>query len=103
RPMPSISNGASPRPPHSPGRPSMPATPSFDYAVVRIVPRVEREEFINAGVILFCLELEFLEARVSLDSHRVLALFPDADLGTIEDHLHSVPRICAGGEGSGPI
>ena len=81
----------------------MPAALSFDYAVVRIVPRVELEEFINAGVILFCLERNFLEARVELDRARVLALFHDADVALIEEHLLAVPRICLGGEGSGPI
>ena len=54
----------------------MPALPSFDYATVRVVPRVEREEFVNAGVILLCLERDFLGARVELDPARVRALFP---------------------------
>jgi len=77
--------------------------PSFDYAVLRIVPRVERGEFVNAGVVLYSSERDFLEARVELDRDRVRALFPDADLATIEEHLLAVPRVCAGGEGSGPI
>ncbi len=81
----------------------MPTTHSFDYAVVRIVPRVELEEFVNAGVIVFCLERDFLDARVELNRERVLALFPGADLAMIEEHLLAVPRICAGGDGSGPI
>jgi hypothetical protein len=81
----------------------VPATCSFDYAVVRVVPRVEREEFVNAGVILFCLERDFLGARIELDPARVRALWPEADLATIEEHLAAVPRVCAGGEGSGPI
>jgi len=81
----------------------VPATLSFDYAVLRVVPRVEREEFVNAGVILFCLARDFLAARVEIDRARVLALFPGADLALIEEHLLAVPRICAGGEGSGPI
>jgi hypothetical protein len=81
----------------------VPAAHSFDYAVLRVVPRVEREEFINAGVILFCLARGFLDARVELDRARVLALFPGADLATLEEHLASVPRICAGGDGAGPI
>lgn len=81
----------------------MPALLSFDYAVLRVVPRVELEEFVNAGVILFCLEREFLEARVELDAARVQALFPEADQALIERHLQAVPRICAGGEDSGPI
>jgi hypothetical protein len=81
----------------------VPAKLSFDYAVVRIVPRVDREEFVNAGVILFCMEVDFLEAGVELDRDRVLALFPEADLALIEQHLRAVPQICAGHEGSGPI
>jgi hypothetical protein len=81
----------------------VPAQSSFDYAVVRVVPRVDREEFVNAGVILFCLERDYLGARVALDAGRVRALFPGADLALIEEHLLAIPRICAGGEGSGPI
>lgn len=81
----------------------MPARSSFDYAVVRVVPRVDREEFVNAGVILFCLERDFLGARVELDRERVRALFPGAELAAIEEHLLAIPRVCAGGEGSGPI
>jgi hypothetical protein len=71
--------------------------------VLRVVPRVEREEFVNAGIVLFCLERDFLEARVELDRARVLALHPEADLATIEEHLLAVPRIAAGGEDGGPI
>lgn len=81
----------------------MPAPLSFDYAVIRVVPRVELEEFVNAGVIVFCLEREFLEARVHLDRPRILALFPGADLTLIEEHLNAIPRICGGGGSSGPI
>jgi Protein of unknown function (DUF3037) len=81
----------------------VPAQSSFDYAVVRLVPRVEREEFVNVGVILFCRARDFLGARVALDPARVRALFPDADLGTIEEHLRAIPCICDGKEGSGPI
>ncbi len=81
----------------------MPALLSFDYAVFRVVPRVEREEFVNAGVVLFCLERDFLEARIELDVARLRALFPGADLPSIEDHLNAVRAVAAGGEGSGPI
>ncbi len=81
----------------------MPARPSFDYAVVRVVPRVEREEFVNAGVILFCSEADWLGAKVTLPRERLLALFPGADLDTLAGHLEAIPRIAAGGEGSGPI
>ncbi len=81
----------------------MPTLLSFDYAVIRVVPLVEREEFVNAGVVLFCLERDFLQARVELDRDRVRALFSGADLGLIEDHLLAVRTIAAGGDGSGPI
>lgn len=81
----------------------MPAQSSFDYAVVRVVPRVEREEFVNAGVILFCLERDYLAARVELDGERVRALWPEVDLALVEEHLAAIPRICAGGEEGGPV
>lgn len=81
----------------------MPAPVSFDHAAIRVVPRVDREEFVNAGVILFCFERDFLQARVRLDAQRLLALHPEADVAAIEQHLAAIPRICAGGEGSGPI
>jgi hypothetical protein len=81
----------------------VPAQPSFDYAVVRVVPRAEREEFVNAGVVLFCSERDWLGARVELDRPRVLALDPAADLAEIDEHLRAIPLVCAGGEGSGPI
>lgn len=81
----------------------MPVRSSFDYAIVRVVPRVEREEFVNAGVILFCLQRDFLGARVQLDPGRVLALWPDTDLALVEEHLAAIPMVCAGGPGSGPI
>ncbi len=70
---------------------------------MRVVPRVDREEFVNAGAIVFCRERDFLAARVELDPARVRALAPDADLAVIEEHLRAIPAICAGGEGSGPI
>jgi hypothetical protein len=81
----------------------VPGKPSFDYAVVRVVPRVDREEFVNAGVILFSSERDVLLARVELDRERVRALWPDADLAMLEEHLAAIPRICAGGAQAGPI
>jgi hypothetical protein len=81
----------------------VPALPSFDYAVLRVVPRVEREEFVNAGVVLFCLARDFLDARTELDPARVRALDPAADLALIAEHLDAFARVCRGGEGSGPI
>jgi hypothetical protein len=77
--------------------------PSFDYAVVRVVPRVEREEFVNAGVILFCLERDFLAARVEVNALRLLALWPGIDLDLVGEHLAAIPRICAGSQDAGPI
>ncbi len=81
----------------------MPAHNSFDYAIIRVVPRVEREEFINAGVILYCLTRRYLDARVELDERRLLALAPDADVELLRSHLESIPRLCAGGKAAGPI
>ncbi|HLL03083.1 MAG TPA: DUF3037 domain-containing protein [Myxococcaceae bacterium] len=81
----------------------MPARSSFDYAIVRVMPRVERGEFINAGVILYCLTSRFLAAKVELDERRLLALAPEVDVATVLGNLEAIPRICAGGRGSGPI
>src|SRR5439155_14343289 len=69
------------RRPAPPWRPlSMPVRRSFDYAIVRVVPRVEREEFLNAGVILFCRTLDYLDARVEFDAQRLAALVAEPDL-----------------------
>lgn len=81
----------------------MPALSSFDYAIVRVVPRVERGESLNAGVILFCLERDFLRARIEVDEPRLRALWPETDLDLIRQHLETIPRICAGTPEGGPI
>ncbi len=81
----------------------MPVPSSFDYAVIRVVPRVDREEFLNAGVLLYCLSKGFLGARVELDETRLLALAPEVDVGLLRSHLEALPRICAGGADAGPI
>lgn len=81
----------------------MPRHSSFDYAVIRVVPRVEREEFVNAGVILFCLEKDFLAARVEVDEPRLRALWPGLDLELVRAHLLAIPEICAGNAEAGPI
>jgi hypothetical protein len=81
----------------------MPARSSFDYAVIRVVPRVERGELLNAGVILFCLEKDFLKARVEVNEARLLALWPEIDLDLVRQHLEAIPKICAGTPDSGPI
>ncbi len=79
----------------------MPA--SFDYAVFRVVPRVEREEFINAGVVVFCLEKRYLAARVHLDEERLKVLWPGADVDLVREHLAAIERICEGDPAAGPI
>jgi hypothetical protein len=81
----------------------VPAPSSFDYAIVRVVPRVERGEQINAGVILHCHAHDYLAARIELDRARLLSLAPDVDIPLVERHLAAIPRICEGGEGAGPI
>ncbi|MGA3121373.1 MAG: DUF3037 domain-containing protein [Polyangiaceae bacterium] len=81
----------------------MAALCSFDYAVVRVVPHVDREEFVNAGVIVFCDERDVLAACVELDAARLRALSPDVDVDLVRRHLDAIPRICAGGPSSGPI
>ena len=81
----------------------MPALHAFDYAVVRVVPRVERGEFVNAGVILFSRTGQFLDARIGLDEERLAALAPLIDREVVQSYLDAIPRICAGGEDAGPI
>ena len=81
----------------------MPAPASFDYAVLRVVPRVEREEFVNAGVIVFCVEQPFLGAHIRIDEQRLKALWPALDIDLVRQHLEAVPRICSGDPSAGPI
>lgn len=81
----------------------MPDPWTYDYAVIRVVPRVEREEFVNVGVILSCPGANFLEARIELDEQRLRALDPSLDLDSIRAHLAAIPATCAGGDGAGPI
>ena len=75
----------------------------YDYAIVRVVPRVEREEFVNAGVILSCQRTGHLQAAVALDEKRLLALDPNVDLETVHRHLGSIVAICEGRADAGPI
>ena len=76
---------------------------AFDYAVVRVVPRVERGEFLNAGVILFCSTKAYLEARIGLDRQRLLGLDPSIDVAVVESYLEAIPKVCAGGGEAGSI
>ena len=75
----------------------------YDYAIIRVIPRVEREEFVNVGVIVSCPARGFLEARIHLDEPRLMALDATLDLATVRHHLAAIPTICAGGELAGPI
>lgn len=81
----------------------MPERSSFDYAVIRIVPRVERGEFLNAGVILFCRQCRFLAARTQLDAARLAAFAPDLAPEPIASALDAITAICDGAESAGPI
>jgi hypothetical protein len=75
----------------------------FQYAIIRVVPRVERGEFLNAGVIVLCRPRRFLGARVELDRGRLAALAPDVDPAVIQSHLDGVVRIARGDADAGPI
>lgn len=81
----------------------MPTHNSYDYAVVRVVPRVERGEFINVGIILWCPSQGYLGARIELDEQRLRALDADVNIATVRSHLASIPLVCAGGAEAGPI
>jgi DUF3037 family protein len=76
---------------------------SYDYAVIRVVPRVERQEFVNVGVIVWCQEEDLLAAKIELDETRLSMLDAGVDLDAVRRHLASISIICAGGEGAGPI
>jgi hypothetical protein len=76
---------------------------SYDYAIVRVVPRVEREEFVNVGAIVSCPSQDFLQARIEVDEQRLRALEPAIDIEAIRVYLASIPAICAGGSQGGPI
>ena len=72
----------------------MPTRASYDYAIIRVVPRVEREEFMNVGVILFCRTQRFLDARIELNHARLSAFAPDIDANEVQQHLDLIPLIC---------
>jgi len=81
----------------------MPEQHSFEYAILRVVPKVEREEFMNVGVILYCQSLGFLDAQFTLDEQRLYALSPGLEIQEIKKHLAAFCEICKGGPGGGPI
>jgi len=81
----------------------MHAPNSYDYALIRLVPSVERGECLNVGVILFCRTLGFLGARIHLNATRALALSPDLDLAAIQQQLDTMMLICKGGPEAGDL
>jgi hypothetical protein len=75
----------------------------FEYAVIRLVPEVEREEFLNVGVLLYCKDLRFLKALVHLDRGRIEAAFGITDFTEIEKYLQIFVQVCEGGKQGGAI
>lgn len=75
----------------------------FEYAVIRVVPRVEREEFINAGIVLYCRQKQFLEAGIALNKTKLYSIYADADAEKIEEYLCVFLKVCAGTSDAGPI
>lgn len=81
----------------------MHALSSYDYALIRVVPSVERGECLNVGVLLFCSTQRFLGVRIHLDQARLLALSPDLDLATVQQELDDIVQICEGGPQAEPL
>jgi hypothetical protein len=81
----------------------VPAEYTYDYAIVRVVPRVERGEQINVGVVLSCVDADFLQSRIELDTGRLLALDPAIDLEALRAALATIEAVCRGGSGAGAI
>ena len=75
----------------------------FEYAVIRLVPRVDREEFLNVGVILYCVKQQFLKTLFQLDENRITSLYPEIDIEVVRKHLNTFQLICQGDPGAGPI
>ncbi|MEO8403648.1 MAG: DUF3037 domain-containing protein [Chitinophagaceae bacterium] len=75
----------------------------FEYAIIRIVPKVEREEFLNAGVILYCQQQKFLQVRFTLDDEKLSAFGDSLNIPELKEYLDSFERICKGGKDAGPI
>jgi hypothetical protein len=84
-------------------KPVMQENHVFEYAVIRVVPRVEREEFLNVGVILLCAKKTFLQCRIELNPERLRVLCTQVDMEELKEHIRSFELICAGGPAGGPI
>lgn len=75
----------------------------YEYAIIRLVPRVEREEFLNVGVIVYCKHPAFLKMKFTLDENRILAFYPKTDIEDVKAHLQAFEEICNGNPAAGPI
>lgn len=75
----------------------------FEYAVIRVVPRVEREEFLNVGVIIYCAKLKFLQAKYHLDQQRLTAFCKDLDIAEVSAHICAFEHVCRGDKDGGAI
>jgi hypothetical protein len=75
----------------------------FEYAIIRVVPRVEREEFLNVGVILYCKTQQFLQTLFTLDESRLQAIYPEVESKEVQMHLKALEQISLGNPESGPI
>jgi len=75
----------------------------FEYAIVRVVPKVERQEFLNVGVILYCPKLKFLDCKFAVDDNRLSIFTNQLDIEEVKGHLRAFEQICAGGAQGGPI
>jgi len=82
---------------------STPPRSVFQYAIIRIVPRVERGETLNAGIVLLCRPRRYLGARIALDERRLAALAPDLDPRLVVPHLDAIERVAAGDPSAGPM
>lgn len=76
---------------------------AFEYAIIRVVPDVEREEFVNVGAIVYCGAAGYLDARIECDEARLHALAPALDLELVREHLDAIPRVCRGEADAGPV
>jgi hypothetical protein len=81
----------------------MPEKDLFEYAIVRIVPKVEREEFINVGVIVYCAKQKFLQALFTVNEEKLRAFCTQTDIDELKEHLNSYNNICKGNKDAGPI
>jgi hypothetical protein len=75
----------------------------FEYAVIRVVPRLERGEFLNVGVVLYCKNEGFLKAKIRLDEARIKALYPQIKIEEVKNHLKAFEQICSGNSITSPI